>query len=103
MKKPEMMEMPEAAEFSEFSEISDQSGKPEKPLSFEERLDRVKSVIDRIEGGQLPLEESVRQYEEGIRSLNALEQELAEMKRRITVLQRQPDGSLAEEEMEESL
>ena len=39
----------------------------------------------------------------GIRSLNALEQELAEMKRRITVLQRQPDGSLAEEEMEESL
>ena len=84
-------------------ETMDMPEQPEKPASFEERLDQVKAVIERIESGRLPLEESVRQYEEGIQSLNALEQELGEMKRRITVLQRQPDGVLAEKEMEEIL
>ncbi len=68
-------------------------------LSFEQRLMRVMEMIDEIEGGKLPLEDAVRRYEEGIASLNALEAELNEMKRRITVLQ-QKDGILTETDME---
>ncbi len=71
-----------------------------EPISFEQRLAQVKAVIDGIEGGQLPLEESVRQYEQGIAVLNALEEELNDMKRRITILQ-QKDGAVTETEMEE--
>lgn len=71
-----------------------------EPITFEQRLTQVKAVIDGIEGGQLPLEESVRQYEQGIAVLNALEGELNEMKRRITILQ-QKDGSATETRMEE--
>ena len=55
---------------------------------------------DGIEGGQLPLEESVRQFEAGMQSLNELEKELGEMQRRITLLQEKPDGSLAETPLE---
>ena len=73
-----------------------------EPISFEQRLTQVKAVIDGIEGGQLPLEESVRQYEKGIAVLNALEEELNEMKRRITILQ-QRDGKGTETEMEDQL
>ena len=69
--------------------------------TFEERLSRVKEIIDAIENGQLPLEESVRRYEQGIQQLNTLEKELSEMKRRITVLLEQPDGKLAETPLEE--
>ena len=68
--------------------------------TFEERMSRVKDIIDAIEGGQLPLEESVRRYEQGIQQLNILEKELSEMKRRITVLLEQPDGKLAEAPLE---
>lgn len=56
--------------------------------SFEERLEDVQNMIARIEEGKLPLEDSVRQYEEGMNLLNQLDRELEEMNRRITVLQK---------------
>ena len=71
-------------------------------ISFEQRLTQVKDIIESIESGKLPLEESVQQYEQGIARLNTLEAELNEMKRRITILQ-QKDGTLAESEMEGKL
>jgi len=61
--------------------------------SFEEKLAGVKTVIDGIESGKLPLEEAVRQYEEGIRLLDKMEKELEDMKRRITVMQESADGT----------
>ncbi|MBP3720564.1 MAG: exodeoxyribonuclease VII small subunit [Clostridia bacterium] len=71
-------------------------------LTFEQRLDQIKGIIDGIESGQMPLEESVRQFENGMRSLNQLEKELEEMKRRITVLQEGSDGAWTETPLEEA-
>lgn len=71
-------------------------------LTFEQRLDQIKGIIDGIESGQMPLEESVRQFENGMRSLNQLEKELEEMKRRITVLQEGTDGAWTETPLEEA-
>ena len=59
----------------------------EQHESFEQRLTRIKEIVNSIENGQTPLEESVRQFETGIQQLNELEKELTEMKRRITILQ----------------
>ena len=69
--------------------------------SFEDRLDKVKGIIDGIETGEMPLEESVRQFESGMKELGELEKELEGMKRRITQLQENPDGTAAEVPMEE--
>ena len=55
--------------------------------SFEESLQEVQEIITRIEEGKLPLEDSVKQFEEGMKTLAALDEELKEMKRRLTVLQ----------------
>ena len=71
-------------------------------LTFEQRLDQIKGIIDGIESGQMPLEESVRQFENGMRSLNQLEKELEEMTRRITVLQEGSDGAWTETPLEEA-
>lgn len=70
-------------------------------LSFEQRLSGVKEIADGIEKGQLSLEESVRQFETGIRTLKELEQELEGIKRRITMLQENTDGTLTEKKLEE--
>ena len=59
----------------------------EKKISFEESLQEVQEIITRIEEGKLPLEDSVKQFEEGMKTLAALDQELKEMNRRLTVLQ----------------
>ena len=55
--------------------------------SFEESLQEVQEIITRIEEGKLPLEDSVKQFEEGMKTLAALDEELKEMSRRLTVLQ----------------
>ena len=58
----------------------------EENRSFEEKLQEVQEIISRIEEGKLPLEESVRQFESGMKTLAGLEEELREMNRRLTVL-----------------
>jgi exodeoxyribonuclease VII small subunit len=58
-----------------------------KKKSFEESLQEVQEIITRIEEGKLPLEDSVKQFEEGMKTLAALDEELKEMNRRLTVLQ----------------
>ncbi len=55
--------------------------------SFEESLQEVQDIITRIEEGKLPLEDSVKQFEEGMKTLAALDEELKEMNRRLMVLQ----------------
>ena len=55
--------------------------------SFEESLQEVQEIITRIEEGKLPLEDSVKQFEEGMKTLAALDEELKEMNRRLMVLQ----------------
>ncbi|MBQ3706254.1 MAG: exodeoxyribonuclease VII small subunit [Clostridia bacterium] len=69
--------------------------------TFEQRLDEVKEIIEHIENGKLPLEDSVTQYERGMKTLAGLEKELDEMKRRITILQEDGTGTLTEREMED--
>ena len=59
----------------------------ENSKSFEERLQAVQEIISGIEEGKMPLEDSVKQFEAGMKALAQLEGELKEMKRRITVLQ----------------
>ena len=59
----------------------------EEKKSFEERLQSVQDIISRIEEGKLPLEDSVKQFEDGMKTLAALDGELKDMNRRLTVLQ----------------
>ena len=59
----------------------------EEKKSFEAKLQDVQEIITRIEEGNLPLEDSVKQFEEGMKTLSALDEELKDMNRRLTVLQ----------------
>ena len=67
----------------------------EEKKSFEAKLQDVQEIITRIEEGKLPLEDSVKQFEEGMKTLSALDEELKDMNRRLTVLE---DGK--EQELE---
>ena len=72
----------------------------EQEGTFEEKLSQVRTIMEGIESGRLPLEEAVRQYERGIGILNGLDRELDDMKRRITVIQDGPDGTPEEKPLE---
>ena len=71
-----------------------------KKLTFEERLAQVEALIGEMEGGTLPLEDALRQYEEGMKALAALEEELQSAQQKLTVLRRAADGTEEEVPLE---
>ena len=50
--------------------------KTSKPLSFEEGLSRLESIAEQMEKGEIPLEELLKLYEEGIKLSEELTQKL---------------------------
>jgi exodeoxyribonuclease VII small subunit len=54
--------------------------------SFEEKLASLESVVERLERGELSLDESVRLFEEGVGLSNACKTELEAAEARIQVL-----------------
>ena len=54
--------------------------------SFEERLKRLEELNEKIDEGNLPLEEAVALFEEGIGLARGLEKELAKVERKIEIL-----------------
>ena len=73
--------------------------------SFEEQLTALEAVVERLERGELSLDESVRLFEEGVRLSNACKKELEAAEGRIQVLVEHGSGEVrvADLEVEENL
>lgn len=65
--------------------------------SFEERLSRLESLNDRMKEGDVPLDEAVRLFEEGIKLAKGLEKELSKIERRVEILVNEPESGKQEE------
>ena len=68
--------------------------------SFEDRLTALESVVERLERGELTLDESVRLFEEGVHLSNACKLELEKAEGRIQVLVETQGGSVQVAEMD---
>ena len=68
--------------------------------SFEERLTALEGVVERLERGELTLEESVRLFEEGVHLSNACKLELEKAEGRIQVLVETQGGGVQVAEMD---
>ena len=60
--------------------------------TFEECLQALESVVERIESGDLNLEESLARFEEGVGLIQSCNRKLTEVERRIEVLTRDGEG-----------
>ena len=58
---------------------------------FEERLERLEALSQKISEGNIPLEEAVTLFEEGIRLAKGLEKDLGKIERKIEILVNQPE------------
>jgi exodeoxyribonuclease VII small subunit len=54
--------------------------------SFEERLERLETLGEKIRQSDMPLDEALRAFEEGIRIAKALEKDLEKVESRIEIL-----------------
>ncbi len=62
--------------------------------SFEESLKQLESIIGKLERGDLPLEESVRLFEEGIKLSDTCKADLESAEGKVQMLLKQKDGSM---------
>jgi exodeoxyribonuclease VII small subunit len=65
----------------------------EKSQTFEASLQELEKIVRRLEDGDLPLEESLKLFEKGVRLSRECQERLNQAERRIEVLLKDEDGN----------
>ena len=61
--------------------------------TFEEALSQLETLVARLEAGDLPLEEALRAFEEGVRLTRVCAERLEDAERRVHLLTRTAEGA----------
>jgi exodeoxyribonuclease VII small subunit len=62
--------------------------------TFEESLNELEKIVKQLEDGDLPLEQSLKLFEDGVRLSRECRERLTQAERRIEVLMKDSDGVL---------
>lgn len=72
--------------------------KKENDLNFEETMQELENIVKELEEGKLNLDDSIKKFEQGIKLSNSASKYLEEAEKKITVLIKDKEGEIAEEE-----
>ena len=64
-------------------------------IDFEKALAALEKQVHLLESGELPLEDALKAFEEGIRLTRDCQQALADAEQKVQMLLEKPDGSVA--------
>lgn len=64
-------------------------------LSFEQALEKLEGLVDRLDSGDLPLEQALSAFEQGVALTRRCAEQLDDAERRIEVLTREGDELVA--------
>jgi exodeoxyribonuclease VII small subunit len=67
---------------------------------FEAALAELEAIVARLEQGEIPLEESLRQFERGVVLTRICQKALAQAEHKIRVLSKGADGEVGEQDFE---
>lgn len=70
---------------------------PKKAESYEEIMQRLESIVNKMDSSELSLSESMKNYEEGIKLCNILYKTLNEAEEKIKILTEQGEQNFIEE------
>jgi exodeoxyribonuclease VII small subunit len=68
--------------------------------TFEKSLEELEKIVEELEGGELPLEDSIHRYEAGVKLLKECYQYLEKTEKRIQKMVKKEDGSFSLEPLE---
>ena len=72
----------------------------EPELKFEKALERLEKIVEELEEGNIPLEEALKKYEEGVKLSRVCGEKLAQAEKKIQVLTKSLDSSVKREDFE---
>ncbi|MCL5267757.1 MAG: exodeoxyribonuclease VII small subunit [Bacteroidetes bacterium] len=74
--------------------------KTKEAVSFEVSLKRLEEIVDTLEAGNAPLDESIKLYEEGMTLAKSCMMQLNEAKLKLKKIQRATGGAIEENDLE---
>lgn len=80
--------------------MNKKEGTETKNVRFEEALKRLEKIVERLEAGDVPLDESLSLYEEGIALFRGCSSKLEEAKKKVEILTKKGSGKLSPEPFE---
>ncbi len=72
-----------------------------KKVTFEESMLELEAIVRELESGDIPLERSMKLFEEGTKLSAALSRQLDTAEQKVTVLLQKQDGTIEEQPFEE--
>ncbi|RMD68252.1 MAG: exodeoxyribonuclease VII small subunit [Gammaproteobacteria bacterium] len=70
-------------------------------LDFEKALGELEALVERMERGDMPLEEALKSFEEGIRLTRTCQKALAEAEQKVRMLMEEAQGDSASRSLED--
>jgi exodeoxyribonuclease VII small subunit len=67
---------------------------------FEKALERLEGIVDSLEKGDLPLEDSLKIFEEGMELVNFCSRKLEEAEQKVTLLIQEGSGRVSQQPFE---
>lgn len=67
---------------------------------FEKAMERLESIVQSLEGGDLTLEESLKVFEEGMELVQFCTKKLDEAERKVTILMKDSTGKMVQQPFE---
>ncbi len=65
-----------------------------REIKFESALTRLEEIVGKLEEGEMPLEDSLKLFEEGVRLSRVCDQKLQAAERRIEILMKDSEGKI---------
>ena len=72
--------------------MSTQVKKPAPEANFEQAMQRLEEIVEEMESGELPLEDLIVRYEEGMKLVKVCQERLASAEQRIEIISRNSAG-----------
>ena len=80
--------------------MSSKSKPREAETNFEAAMDRLEKIVEQMESGNLPLEDLIVRYEEGMKLVNVCQERLANAEQKIEIIARNSAGKPIVKEFE---
>lgn len=74
--------------------------KEEKELTFEENLERLENIVKKLESGEVPLDDAIKEFNEAMNLAKKCDEKLKSAEEAITKIVKE-DGSLEDFKVEE--
>ena len=68
----------------------------DKKLSFEKAIDKLEDIVRDLESGSMPLEESLRAFEEAVGLVKLCTDKLSDAEQKVRILTESADGAITD-------